>query len=426
MAVPAQRVIQGSGRVDAEFMAPPSKSVTQRALILSALASGPCALLNPLESDDTVVLANALSALGFSIQRHPGRWEIHGRGGRIPSPGATLSAGDAGTAARFLTALVCLGRGRFVVDGSPRMRQRPIQPLVDALRQLGVQVRYLEDRGCPPVEILAEGLKGGRVQVRGEKSSQFLSALLLVAAKASSPLRLEPDGILASVPYLKLTVQVMEAFGVRHTEMDPLAFEVEAPREFAGREIQIEGDYSSAGYFFAAAAITGGRVRVGNLREGSAQADREILGALAEMGCRVESGDGGWTVTGSQLEPLRRDLSSMPDAAPTLAVTAVFARGKSVLTGLSTLRLKESDRVSALAKELSRLGAEVAEGPDFLEISPRPLRGVSVETYGDHRMAMSLALAGLKVPGVAIRNPECVSKSFPGFWEEFSRLEHPA
>ena len=412
--------------MDAEFLAPPSKSVTPRALILAALASGPSALLDPLESGDTLALANALTALGFPVQRRPGKWEIQGGGGRIPSSGATLSAGEAGTAARFLTALVCLGRGRFVVDGSPRMRQRPIQPLVDALRQLGVQVRYLEARGCPPVEILAEGLRGGRVQIRGEKSSQFLSALLLVAPRASSPLRLEPDGVVASLPYLKLTAQVMEAFGVRPKEMSPLAYELDAPREFAGREIRIEGDYSSAGYFFAAAAITAGRVRVGNLGEESAQADREILGALAEMGCRVEAGGGGWTVVGSPLKPLRRDLSSMPDAAPTLAVTAAFALGKSVLTGLSTLRLKESDRVSALARELSRLGAEVVEGPDSLEISPKPLRGVPVETYNDHRMAMSLAVAGLRVPGVAIRNPECVSKSFPAFWQEFSRLERPS
>jgi 3-phosphoshikimate 1-carboxyvinyltransferase len=423
MTVQTQRSIHGSGPVDATFTAPPSKSVTQRALILAALASGPCTLLDPLESDDTQALAKALSDLGFVLVRSPGKWIIHGQGGRIPSLGATVSAGEAGTAARFLTALVCLGRGRFVVDGSPRMRQRPIQPLVDALRQLGVKVKYLQDRGCPPVEILAEGLKGGQVQVRGEQSSQFLSALLLVASKASSNLRLEPDGSLASLPYLKLTAQVMEAFGVGPAELQPFAYAVDAPREVRGREFQIEGDYSSAGYFFAAAAITAGRVRVENLHERSAQADREILGALEEMGCRVEASGGGWTVTGSELRPLRRDLSQMPDAAPTLAVTAMFARGKSVLTGLSTLRLKESDRVSALAKELSRLGAEVVEGSDFLEIAPRPLRGAMVETYDDHRMAMSLALAGLQIPGVVVRNPQCVAKSFPGFWEEFARLE---
>ena len=423
MTTQDRRAIHGGGPVDAEFIAPPSKSVTQRALILAALASGPCTLLAPLDSDDTQAMADALSALGFSVRRSPGAWEVQGQGGRIPSQGATLNAADAGTAARFLTALVCLGRGRFVVDGSQRMRQRPIQPLVDALRQLGVQGRYLANRGCPPVEILAEGLKGGRVQVRGEQSSQFLSALLLVASKASSPLRLEPDGGLASLPYLRLTAQVMQAFGVGPRESDPLAYDVSAPREYAGREYAIEGDYSSAGYFFAAAAITGGRVRVGNLRENSAQADREILTALAEMGCRVEAADGGWTVTGSELKPLEKDLSAMPDAAPTLAVTAIFARGKSVLSGLSTLRVKESDRLSALARELSRLGAEAVEGADFLEISPRPLRGASVETYNDHRMAMSLALAGLRVPGVVIGNPQCVSKSFPGFWQEFSRLE---
>src|SRR6185436_6193758 len=194
MTDPTQRAIHGSGPVDAKFTAPSSKSVTQRALILAALASGPCTLLDPLESDDTLALARALSDLGFSLERSPRKWVIHGQGGRIPSLGATVSAGEAGTAARFLTALVCLGRGRFVVDGSARMRERPMQPLVDALRQLGAKVRYLQARGCPPVEILAEGLKGGQVQVRGEKSSQFLSALLLVASKASSPIRLEPDG----------------------------------------------------------------------------------------------------------------------------------------------------------------------------------------------------------------------------------------
>ena len=418
------RPISISGPVDAELTAPPSKSVTQRALVLSVLASGPSALLDPLESDDTHTLAEALSALGFEVRREAGRWEIQGLGGRIPVGGATLNAGDAGTAARFLTALVSLGRGRFVVDGSERMRRRPIQPLVDALKGLGVEARYLKDRGCPPVEILAEGLKGGDVRLRSGRSSQYLSALLLVAPRASSPVRLEPEGVVASLSYLRLTSQVMDHFGVRPLEREPPAFEVNSPRDYPGIEFRVEGDYSSAGYFFAAAAITGGRVRVGNLRPHSAQGDRGLLDALGEMGCSVEAEGDGWTVTGGVLRALERDLSEMPDAAPTLAVTAMFARGKSVLKGLSTLRVKESDRVAALARELSRMGAEVKEGPDFLEIQPRPLRGISVETYNDHRMAMSFALAGLRVPGVLIGNPGCVSKSFPGFWDSFSRFEN--
>jgi 3-phosphoshikimate 1-carboxyvinyltransferase len=257
---------------------------------------------------------------------------------------------------------------------------------------------------------LAEGLKGGRVQVLGEQSSQYLRRFDCgqQGIFAKPP---EPQGSLASLPYLKLTAQVMEAFGVGPKEMDPLAYEVNAPRQYAGREYAIEGDYSSAGYFFAAAAITAGRVRVGNLREDSAQADREILAALAEMGCRVEAGDGGWTVTGSELKPLQRDLSSMPDAAPTLAVTAIFARGRSVLTGLSTLRLKESDRVSALAKELSRLGAEVVEGADFLEISPRPLRG-----YGRNLQrppdGHEFTLAGAAGAGRGHSQTDCVPRAF--------------
>ncbi|PYQ11570.1 MAG: 3-phosphoshikimate 1-carboxyvinyltransferase, partial [Acidobacteria bacterium] len=321
--------------MDAEFTAPASKSVTQRALILSALATGSSTLLDPLESDDTESLAHALVVLGFSVQCHPGRWEIRGEGGRIPSPGATVNAQDAGTAARFLTAFVSLGRGRYVVDGSQRMRERPMRPLVDALRQLGVQIRYLGERGCPPVEILAEGLKGGTVRVKGAESSQYLSALLLSAPRAASRIRVEPEGESASVPYLRLTARLEE----------PLAFRVDAPAEFSGREFQVEGDYSSAGYFFAAAAITGGRVRVSNLRQDSAQADRGILAALAEMGCRVELDGEGCSLTGGgALRALYRNLSEMPDAAPTLAVTALFAQGRSVLTGLSTLRLKETDR----------------------------------------------------------------------------------
>jgi 3-phosphoshikimate 1-carboxyvinyltransferase len=409
--------------VDAKFVAPPSKSVTQRALVLSALASGPSVLIDPLESDDTKVMAEALATLGFTVQRREAAWEIHGGGGRIPCQGATLDSGDAGTAARFLTALASLGRGRFVVDGSKRMRERPIQPLVDALRQLGVQIRYLGRRGCPPLEILAEGVRGGTARVRGDRGSQPLSALLLVAPRASSPIRIEPEGPVASLPYLELTAQVMQDFGVLVRRESPLAFSVKAPQDFAGRDIRIEGDYSSAGYFFAAAAITGGRVKVGNLRADSAQADREILRALVEMGCRVESDATGWSVTGGPLDPLDRDLTEMPDAAPTLAVTALFARGKSVLKGLSTLRIKESDRVAALARELSKLGAQVEERKDSLEIRPRPLRGAEIRTYQDHRMAMSFALAGLRIPGTSIADPECVSKSFPGFWKEFSRLE---
>jgi 3-phosphoshikimate 1-carboxyvinyltransferase len=421
-----ERFIHGVGPVDAEFTAPPSKSVTQRALVLSVLATGSSILLDPLEAEDTRTMSQALLNLGFTLNREPGRWEIHGRGGSIPCRDAAIDAGEAGTAARFLTALVCLGRGRFDLDGSSRMRQRPIRDLVDALRQLGPEIEYRGNRGCLPLEILARGLTGGTVLVRGETSSQYLSALLLVAPKSSSTLRLVPEGTVASSPYLRLTLQVMGDFGLKPRELSPLAYEVTAPDDYQGRSLRIEGDYSSAGYWFAAAAITGGSVHVGNLRPDSAQADREILAALAEMGCSVRAVGDGWTVTGTSLSPLERNLSEMPDAAPTLAVTALFARGKSLLKGLSTLRVKESDRLSALATQLARLGARIKEGPDSLEIAPRPLRGTSLETFNDHRMAMSLALVGLRVPGVSIRNPDCVSKSYPEFWKHFVRLEKPS
>ena len=418
------RVIRVAHPVQADLAAPPSKSVTQRVLILGALATGLSRIVEPLDADDTRVLTRALATLGIAVDRGSRVWEIHGAGGRIPSPDAALDAGSAGTAARFLTAMACLGRGRFVVDGSARMRERPIQPLVDALRELGARIRYLGTRGCPPLEILSEGLRGGTIAVRAGTSSQFLSALLLVSPRAAGPLRMEPEGPVASAPYLNLTVQVMRGFGIQLKEPAPLSFAVE-PQDFTGRELRVEGDYSSAGYFFAAAAITGGQVRVSNLNPDSAQADRGVLTVLEAMGCKVSREEDGTLLSGGPLEAVDFDLGPMPDAAPTLAVAALFARGRSRFTGLSTLRLKETDRVAALARELARLGAEIREGPDFLEIQPRPLQGAVIETYDDHRMAMSFALAGLRIPGVSIRNPACVSKSFPEFWEAFARLESP-
>jgi 3-phosphoshikimate 1-carboxyvinyltransferase len=378
--------------------------------------------VTPLDSGDTRTLLKALGDLGIPLRADSGVWEIQGQGGLIPSSSAVLDAGDAGTAARFLTALVCLGRGRFVVDGSERMRKRPIFPLVEALQGLGIRTRCLGENGCPPVEVLADGLPGGTARVRGGQSSQFLSALLMVAPRASAPIRIEPMGPVTSNPYLLLTAEVMTAFGVAPERESPLAFSVNAPREYRGRDYPIEGDYSSAGYFFAAAAITGGRVRVGNLRPGSCQGDREILAALEGMGCRVWPDAEGWTVMGNELAGFDLDASAMPDAAQTLAVVALFAKGPSRLRGLGTLRIKETDRIAALAREIRKLGAGATEGADFLQIRPGPLHGADIETYGDHRMAMSFSLAGLRVPGVRILDPGCVAKSFPAYWSEFDRL----
>ena len=418
--------ISVTGPVDARLQAPPSKSVTQRALVVASLAGGPSLLRAPLESADTRTLLKALGDLGIQSRCGPEGWQIRGEGGRIPSPGAVLDAGDAGTAARFLTALVCLGHGRFVVDGSERMRQRPILPLVEALAGLGVRARCLAGKGCPPVEVLADGLPGGTVRIRAGMSSQYVSALLMAAPKAAASIRIVPEGSVASVPYLRLTLDVMASFGVAPAEEPGMVFEVGAPRDYRGREYRIEGDYSSAGYFFAAAAVTGGRVRVGNLRPDSPQGDRGVLFALETMGCRVSAEPDGYAVTGGELRGFDLDASAMPDAAQTLAVVALFARGASRLKGLGTLRIKETDRIAALAREIRRLGAEAKEGPDFLEIRPGPLRGAGIETYGDHRMAMAFSLAGLRVPGVRILDPGCVVKSFPSYWDEFDRLRPPS
>jgi 3-phosphoshikimate 1-carboxyvinyltransferase len=420
------REISVTGPVDARIKAPSSKSVTQRALIIASLAHGRSRLLDPLDSTDTETLVKALGDLGIHSRRGPEGWDIEGQGGLLPAPGAILDAGDAGTAVRFLTAMVTLGRGRFVVDGSERMRQRPIRPLVEALAALGVGARYLGEGGCPPVEVLADGLPGGTVRLQGAKSSQYLSGLLMAAPRASAPLRLEWSGSPVSLPYVRLTVDVMIAFGVSPAEDPPLVFRIDAPRKYTAREFRVEGDYSSAAYFFAAAAITGGQVRVENLRSDSHQGDRGMLSVLEKMGCRVSPERDGWTVAGGgEIRGFDVDASAMPDAAQTLAVVALFAKGPSRLTGLGTLRVKETDRIRATAQEIRRLGAEAEEGADFLEIRPGTLRGAEIETYGDHRMAMSFSLAGLRVPGIRILDPQCVAKSFPDFWDELGRLTPP-
>lgn len=424
----SELLIEPSGPVEGTVKPPGSKSYTNRALLVAALARGTSTLTNVLDAEDTRYMAEALGRLGFRVEADfaAGRAVLEGAGGEVPAAEADLYIGNAGTAMRFLTALVCLGRGRYRLDGTPRMRQRPIGDLLRALRALGADVRGEGAGGeCPPVVVRASGLEGGEARLPGSVSSQFISALLMAAPYARRAVTIEVEGPLVSAAYVDMTLAVMAAFGVTVERPREGRFHIPAGRHYRGRSYQVEADASSATYFWAAAALTGGRVRVEGLDAGSLQGDARFVDVLEEMGCEVNRGRGFIEVAGGRLRGGRWDMGRMPDAVPTLAAVACFAEGPTRITGVAHLRHKETDRLRALAVELRRLGAGVTETEDGLLIEPAPLRGAAVETYDDHRMAMSLALVGLRVPGVRIKNPGCVAKSYPRFFDDLRRLTTP-
>jgi 3-phosphoshikimate 1-carboxyvinyltransferase len=400
-------------------------------LIAAALAPGRSQLRHPLLSDDTRHLIAALDAVGIAARvlgaGDDAVVQVEGRGGVIPAKRAEVSVGNAGTAMRFLTALLALGRGDYIIDGDARMRQRPIEDLLVALRTLGATADSVRGDGCPPVKVGGGGLRGGTTRLRGGTSSQYLSAILLAAPPVPEGVRVEIEGPLVSRPYVHLTMDVMRRFGAEVQSApdgpEPNVFVVPPGRPYRPCDLEIEGDYSSASYFFAAAAVTGGRVRVDRLDPKSSQGDAQFLRLLERTGCRVETGDAWVSVEGPEaLFGIEADCRGMPDIVPTLAVVALFARGPSRISGVPHLKVKESDRIAALVAEISRLGGAATPASDGLTIEPRPLHGARIDTYSDHRLAMAFAVAGLRVPGVLIVDPGCVSKSYPDFWEHFDRL----
>jgi len=404
---------------DCEVRVPGSKSITNRAVLLAALADGESTLDGVLFSDDTRYMLEAWRRLGIEVDVAEGaeRCRVRGRGGALPAAAADLFVGNAGTAMRFLVAALCLGHGRFRIDGSTRMRERPIQDLLDALGQLGARVRSESGRGTPPVLVEADGLAGGRARIVGSRSSQFLSAVLMVAPYARDGVQVTVDGPLVTPPYVDMTVAMMAAFGA-HVERDGYRSFTVAAQPYRGRAFRIEPDASSAHYFLAAAALTGGRVRVPGLGRDSLQGDVRFADVLERMGATVVRGDDFLEVRGgAALDGIDIDLNAMSDTAPTLAAMAPFARGPVTIRNIAHARLQESDRVRAVATELQRLGVRVVEREDGLVIEPSAVRAGVVETYDDHRMAMSFALIGLRVPGIAIRDPGCVAKTFPGYFE---------
>jgi 3-phosphoshikimate 1-carboxyvinyltransferase len=422
-------------RASGTLRLPGSKSISNRTLLLAALAEGTTAVRGLLDSDDTRVMLEALRQLGVAIVpgAQPGEWSVTGAPAGFPVKEASIFLGNAGTAFRSLAAVLALGEGRYRLHGVARMHERPIGDLVDALRQAGARIDYEGGEGYPPLAIWPRDRAGGAtVRVGGEVSSQYLTGLLLALGATGGGVRVEVAGELISRPYVEMTLALMERFGVRVSREGWQAFTVPAGARYRSPgAIDVEGDASSASYFLAAGLLGGGPLRVEGVGRGALQGDVRFTEVIEAMGGRVAWGDGWIEVTGRPpLAPLDMDLNAIPDAAMTAAVLALFATGPSRLRNIASWRVKETDRLAAMATELRKLGAAVEEGADYLAITPPRgfVRGeqarerVAIDTYDDHRMAMCFALAAFGPVPIRINDPGCVSKTFPDFFDAWSRV----
>jgi 3-phosphoshikimate 1-carboxyvinyltransferase len=401
---------------------PGSKSYTHRTLIAAALSDGICRVDNPLRSEDTLLTLKALGQMGITIDEQSDRIVIHGQSGRFSPVTQPIDFRNSGTSMRLFGALAVLGEGPYMLTGTKRMCERPMQALLDSLVQLGVPAHSLGRNGCPPVVIVGGRCPGDRTTIDCSVSSQYLSALLLIAPCLPRGLIIDVSQGPVSKPYIDMTADIMAAFGVNLQREGYTHFKVPGGQTYGAGDYAVEPDGSNASYFWAAGAVTGTRVTVGGVTAASRQGDVGLVKVLEQMGCRVEREDDGIAVTGGALKAVTVDMGHMPDVVPTLAVVAAFAEGKTVIRNVAHLRAKECDRLSAVACELAKMGIEARALENELHVVGGAPRGAEIETYDDHRMAMSFAVAGLKVSGVHIRNPDCVAKSFPNYWEVFDQL----
>lgn len=409
--------------LDARVRPPGSKSITNRALVCAALASGTSRLTGALVADDTVAMRGVLAGLGIPVAAEDDGTTlvVEGCGGRPAPAGAALDGNSAGTVARFLPPLLTLGAGAYTLDGSEQMRARPLGAGVEALRAMGADIAYAGEHGHLPITVRgAEGRLADRVSLRADVSSQYTSGLLLSAPCLERGLVVDVEGDVVSRPYLDMTVAVMAAFGAQVTS-DRKHWTVH-PGGYAAAEYAIEPDASAASYFFAAAAITGGRVVVPGLGTGSLQGDLGFVRVLQRMGCEVDVREGETEVRGASLHGVEVDMRDLSDTAQTLAVVAPFASSPTRITGIGFIRKKESDRVGAVATELRRAGVDVEEEPDGLLIRPGAPHAARIATYEDHRMAMSFALLALRTEGIEIEDPGCVAKTYPGYFADLERV----
>jgi 3-phosphoshikimate 1-carboxyvinyltransferase len=427
MTSAARPVLPLSGPIDADVEVVGSKSYTNRALVLAALARGESLLSGALFSDDTRYMAASLRALGVEVEADEAHssFRVRGVDGRVPNATAQCFVGNAGTAARFLPVVMALGSGVYELDGIPRMRERPIAPLLTALSSLGVKLETLGNPGCVPLRVHGGSLHGGQVSVPGHISSQYISGLMMGAPVMRDGLTLDIEGELVSRPYVEMTAQALRDFGATLAREGERRFVIPGGQHLQGHAYRVEPDASAASYFFGAAAITGGRVRVGGLGTRSLQGDRKLAHILARMGCSLSEGEDFTELVGPAPGTLRGvevDMADLSDVAQTLAVIAPFASSPTRVTGIGFIRKKETDRVGAVVHELSKLGVRAEEEADGFVIHPgAPVPG-AVDTYDDHRMAMSFALIGLARPGIVINDPGCVSKTFPNYFDVLETL----
>lgn len=424
-----QSIVPARQPLDAVVHIPGSKSITNRALLLAALADGVSTLSGALFSDDSHWFIDGLRRLGIAVTVDPAQAQVTvaGVSGGPPAPTADLWVELAGTAARFLLAYTCLGHGQYTIDGNARMRQRPMRDLLLTLNALGADCRSEGESGGLPIHVAGRGLRGGAAGIAGNVSSQFLSALLMVAPYAERDIELTLTTELAAAPYIDITIAVMDAFGAQ-VERDGYArFRVAAGQRYHARDYWIEPDASNASYFCAAAALVGGRVRVVGLSRDAVQGDIRFLEVLEQLGCTVAGGADWVEVRGTgQLRGIDLDMSALPDMAITLAALAPFADGPTTIRNVALIRHHETDRIAATVAELRKLGVRVDEYPDGMTIYPGWHGPAGIDSHHDHRMAMGFALTGLKIPGVRITGAECVAKTFPDFFERFARLSADA
>jgi 3-phosphoshikimate 1-carboxyvinyltransferase len=411
-----------AGKIDRTVTVPGSKSFTHRFLTAAALSNGPCTLKNGLKSDDTRYTMSAFQHMGVTIQETPDGFQVNGTQGKLGACAAPIDLGNSGTSMRFLTAMATLGTGTYTLTGTERMQERPLQDLLNGLSQAGAKVDTQRKNGCPPVEITGNTISGGRIILNCQVSSQYLSAVLM-----ASPYW--PEGVEVTItqgpvsrPYIDMTLAVMEQFGITVEREGYERFKVLPGQFYRHGTYHIEPDCSQAGYFWAAAAINGGTVKVAHTHKNSVQGDVGLVGLLEQMGCQAVQESDGLRLTGGTLTAIETDMADMPDVVPTLAVVAAFAQGTTVINNVSHLKAKESDRLQAVVNELTKMGIESSCTDSRLFVTGGSPQAANIDTYDDHRMAMCFSLVGLKVPGIHIKDEACVNKSFPNYWEVLESL----
>ena len=407
---------------DAVVGVPGSKSYTHRMLIASALSDGVCTIHNGLKSEDTTLTLEALRQMGVTIEIDGNKFIVHGTKGMLKPRTEPVYLGNSGTSMRLLTAVAALGKGIYTLTGTKRMGERPIQDLIDGLKQIGVNARSVNNNGCPPLEIKGGDIAGGSIALKCGISSQFLSALLLIAPYTKNGIDINVIEGPVSRPYVDMTVEVMEKLGVGIRRDGYERYSVQGGQTYRAGAYTVEPDCSQAGYFWAAAAITGAEIMVKGINRKSRQGDVRFVEILEAMGCEISYQKGGIKVSGNDLAAVTADMADMPDMVPTLAVVAAFARGTTIIENVAHLKAKESDRLGSVVNELSKMGIAASCSDTGMTITGGNPGGAEIDTYGDHRIAMSFALAGLKVPGIFIKDERCVEKSFPNFWEVFESL----